>query len=301
MILRVLFALAITALDVGSQDRPYVPLNHVYIVLDSATFADIGNSAFLRNEFASVRRQESSTGAGQSWSGLYAHGLHTYVEFFPPGRSARPRSRPGFSGIAFSVERSGKLQHVAARLASATGRPLYRDPMTMRDGADTIPWFEQASALYPGYPDSIAQLYTWVMEVRPELMRQFIYRDLPTYEAGITRREYLARLFAPDRYLKDIVGITIALDSLRASRFATELTTLGYTLRSRGDAIQARGPGVEFLITPATTDKFGIVEMRLSLLRPKRGQTRYTFGERSVLTFTGRTAVWNFHKAKSRH
>ena len=296
ILLHAVLGLSATSASAASQAAPPVPLNHVYIVLDTATFADVAGSAFLRDEFAAVRQEARSTGEGRSWGGVYVHGEHTYVEFFRAAAAAQ--RQPGFSGIGFGVERTGDLRHVASRLAAATGRPLYRDPVTMREGNDTIPWFEQAAVMYPGYPGTIAQLYTWVMEVRPEFMRRVIYRDLPTYEIGVTRREYLARRFAPDRHLKDVVAATVALDSLRGARFVTELRALGYSVRMRADTAHAYGPGIQFTVVPSTADRFGIVELRFSLLRPKRGQLRHTFGDRSVLSFHGRTATWTFNDAR---
>jgi hypothetical protein len=56
---------------------PSVPLNHFYVVLDSATYKAIEQSPFLRKEFA-VNEQRTTTRTDISYTGVYFYGTNTW-------------------------------------------------------------------------------------------------------------------------------------------------------------------------------------------------------------------------------
>ena len=86
--------------------RPPVFLNHFYVVLDSATYKDIEQSAFLRREFA-VTEQRTTVRTDMTYTGLYFYGTNTYFEFFDVSSDAS--SQVGFGGIALGVDQQGEL------------------------------------------------------------------------------------------------------------------------------------------------------------------------------------------------
>ena len=94
-------------MDVGSskvnRHAPEVWLNHVLLTLDSSTYAAARDSQFLRESFAGSEERHTKVDSGDSWTGLYFYGRHSYLEFFPP----EDGSSDG-SGIAFSVDRYGR-------------------------------------------------------------------------------------------------------------------------------------------------------------------------------------------------
>jgi hypothetical protein len=272
-----------------------VALNHVYLYVDSATVRAIMNSAFMRDSFSDLRVETNSDAGGRTWNAVYLHGEQTYFELFGPRESSFP---PGFTGIALSVERPGALEGVAARLASVTGMPLYREPTRTVRGADTIPWFKQVSVVYPGYPDSLAEVYSWVIENEPAFFREVI-RDTAASDDDISRRRYLVKRYRPDRLLRDITGITIALSPRRGARLLTELEAHGWTVvRSApgGTSGRATGPGAEIAVVPVSaTRPFGLRELRMSLTRPVAAVRSIQLGPRSrLIMLTNGMARWVF-------
>lgn len=296
---------ALATLAVLSCARPPAPaapargaevaINHVYLFADSATVRAITSSAFMRDTFSDFRVETNADAGGRTWSAIYLHGEQTYFELFGPRESSFP---PGFTGIALSVERPGALEGVAARLASVTGMPLYREPMRMVRGGDTIPWFKQVSVLYPGYPDSLAEVYSWVIENEPAFFREVI-GDTAASDSDISRRRYLAKRYRPDRLLRDITGITIALSPQRGARLLTELEAHGWTVvrtAPGSTAGRATGPGAEIAVVPVSaTRPFGLRELRMSLTRPVAAVRSIQLGPRSrLIMLTNGMARWVF-------
>lgn len=105
-----------------TPSRPEVALNHIYVVLDSATLAAVESSAFLANEFSHYRKTTNRTADGRSWTGVNLFGERTYLELFPRG----VQGGVGFSGLALSVEQLGAIDSVVAWLDAKFDVPTRR-------------------------------------------------------------------------------------------------------------------------------------------------------------------------------
>src|SRR6476659_4370253 len=78
------FLLTLAALRLGNPaetSKTPVQLNHVYLVLDSVTYANIFRDSYLKDSMANCR-EDSVTTAGGSWFGKYMVGKNSYLEFF---------------------------------------------------------------------------------------------------------------------------------------------------------------------------------------------------------------------------
>src|SRR5687768_1865513 len=106
-----IFLLGVLTPRQAKSKRPPVFLNHFYVVLDSATYKDIEQSAFLRREFA-VTEQRTTVRTDMTYTGFYFYGTNTYFEFF----DVSTFSRFGFGGIALGVDQEGGLAAVAREL-----------------------------------------------------------------------------------------------------------------------------------------------------------------------------------------
>jgi hypothetical protein len=270
-----------------------VHFNHGYVVVDSATYRDIASSPLLQHEFGGFEQRTTHRGDGTAYSATYIYGRETYFEFFQPGAGAS--GRVGASGIALGVDRSGALREVRTRLIALAGDSV-RVPYGLRTrmrGADTVPWF-YATALLPAPTDTASVLFVWTMEYHPEFLRRW-YADIQPHDSGVSRAHARAREYRPGRHLRDITGITLALTASEGDRFLAQLAALGYRVWPDGTARRADGPGIAFTVVPAADGRAGIVALELALARPKSGQRRYAFGQRSVLTFeTDWRAIWTF-------
>src|SRR5215213_2768898 len=117
------FLLGSLALDHGRAKRPPVFLNHFFIVVDSATYRDIEQSAFMRREFAATERR-TTVRNDMSYTALYFYGVNTYFEFF----DASAQGRFTGSGLALGPDQAGALQVIGKELAPEIS--VAREPVT---------------------------------------------------------------------------------------------------------------------------------------------------------------------------
>lgn len=274
------------------QPAPTVVLNHAYLVVDEQMYQDIAASEFLRNEFAGFAKRTTKTGQGRTWSGTYLYGEQTYLEFFPPGALDTPET----CGIGFGVEQPGGIKVVRDQLARLAGKPVELKLETRQRDQYEIPWF-YATAL-PTVTG--ATLETWVMEYHPEYLptRDAVF---PKGTDPLSRRVYLADRYKPDRYFQDIIGLTVALKEDEGKRLRDQLVALGYVVSPSASGHLARAAGLEIALLPATAEASGIIDVRMTLNRPKSGAKEYRFGPRSVLRFgDDKKARWIFSRPPDR-
>ena len=278
-----------------TPSRPEVALNHVYVVLDSATLAAIEASAFLANEFSHHRKATNRTADGRSWTGVYLFGERTYVEFFPPGVNGGV----GFSGLALSVEQLGAIDSVEARLSAKLGVPVRRRLIEGSFEGRAYPWFHSVSAEHPR-GDSLWQVHSWVLENHPEFYR-VVQRDTTGPTDDISRKRYLRRRYQPERMVREIVGVSLALNPTIGEQLRAELVALGWTVESdtvRG-SFRALGPEAVILVVPIMPgDPYGIREIRFALNRGPAAAQIHELGN-SRLEVCATHARWTLGAAPS--
>lgn len=59
---------------------PKVYLNHSFLVIDSATYKDIVESDFIKNEFATFEVRTTISDNNESWTEAYIYGEKRYLE-----------------------------------------------------------------------------------------------------------------------------------------------------------------------------------------------------------------------------
>ncbi len=266
---------------------PPVFLNHFYAVLDAETYEAIGTSDFLRTEFAAFEQRSTLTGDGESWTGTYFYGRETYFEFF----KASAADPAGMTGIGLGVDGAGELDGVRQILAAERFPVLSAGPVTrVREGKE-IPWFHWVG--FEDGPEDPA-FSVWIMQYHEDYLRLW-NPGLGPEQDSISREHHRAMEFDPSRYLRDVVGLTLALTPRQSKRLLGTLSALGYETEVAAGISTARGPGIEFRIVEARPDVRGVTEIRMSLQRPKTGRATFEFG-RSILTFDGEGfAKWRFN------
>lgn len=272
------------ALPAVAGEPPPVSLNHAFTVVDDATYAAIEGSSFVHQELAAAERRSTTSGDGDSWTGLYLYGRSTYFELLRPGAYGEV----GRGGIGFGVDGAGDLERIRQRLAAHLGEdPAYGLRTRKRDGVE-IPWFH---ALGLGFVSP--RVMPWVMEYHGDFLKRW-YPGLPPREAGVSRRSHRAREFAPGRYLQDVVGIHLALQDTDRDRLASALQALGYGRRREAEALVLDGPALRITVRPAAPERAGLLAVDLTLTRDPPAPRRLDLG-RSVLALgPGRTATWTF-------
>jgi hypothetical protein len=99
MRLAVVLALAVLVAEAVAATRPTAFLNHFFVVVDTATYRALQDSAFVTGAFAPFEKRTTSRN-DQTYTGIYWYGRHTYFSL-----QARRPGAVGTSGLAFGVER----------------------------------------------------------------------------------------------------------------------------------------------------------------------------------------------------
>jgi hypothetical protein len=105
----------------------------------------------------------------------------------------------------------------------------------------------------------------------------------------------LAPQFDDECCLRDIIEITVTLYEPQKSRYIHELELLGCVSRAEADEVVLEGPNFRMVVTDATTERDGVLEIKMRLSEQKSGQQVYQFGPHTEVVFDeSRTATWTF-------
>ncbi len=266
---------------------PTVYVNHFSRVLAPETYHAIVDSNFLREEFSGLQINEIEDDHGK-WSGAYLYGERVYLEFFPADDT---RNRvAGTGALVFGVEESGGADRLFETIvARMEAHVLHRLRMRRLQGRE-VPWFFETSV---DWQDPRALVATWIMEYHPDFIGER-YPDSTPAERGISRRQYLARQYKPDRLFKGMTEAVFAVDAVETAHLAELMKVMGW--RVEADKLETRCHGPETLVrlVPMTESARGLVSVTLELNRPAAA-TNYRFGDASTLTILDDgTAEWDF-------
>lgn len=271
-----------------------VAFSHVAIPLDSVTFQTMVTSPFLRTEFGGFEDRPGSPGAPRP-SFLY-YGRDSYLEFL----GLDTQFPVGSAQLAFVVDDPGGLHRAVDDLLVQRPRVIAYSVAFRQLGAASVPLFYRAR-IRPAVPPPHQVGSGPRPYLRADIIERhpgFLHRDDPTIpldSAGITQTQYLARRWRPNTYLRSVMGVTYAGDSIEVIELAGDLSALGYELRQAADTIIAMRPGFTLHLVPATAERRGVLAVRLATQRPKDGQKVYRFGPHSILRFeNGNIAYWTF-------
>lgn len=271
------------------SDMP-VYLNHFYVTVDSATYAAIVHSEFLRTRFAPFE-QRRTVRTDSSYTGAYFYGRNTYFEFFDSGQEHR---EPGDSALAFGVEQPGGLNTLASRM-TASGE-VAREPRTREVEGRQVPWFSQLA--FRSFGSGAARIRSFIMEYDPEFLRDW-HPDASPSDGTIRRENILRRYVAvlPQTpkapLLDDVIAITIAADPPIADLLARQLRLFGYT--ASADNVVLTGPDITLHIVAATPSTRGIQRVTFRTSGAPTAPREFRFGPQSALTFSSEhTAEWTF-------
>jgi len=268
------------------RTAPEVWLNHVLRTVPPGTYQAIRESSFLRNVFAGSEERETSADSGDTWTGLYFYGEHSYFEFFMP----EPGEPSEGSGIAFSVERTGELRQLGAILASATSRDVAIQSKRRVRGSERVPW---ASFLFIGSDDPDSVFGPWVMEIDPDYHRLWYSEESPQTD-GVSRWHQNAKRYDADRLLKDLVGVTAALTRDEADCLVRDLRVCGYGFSQSEGALVGSGPGCSIRIIEPGQAVHGVTQADFELNRAMDAGEARRIGDTTLLFLGGLSAAWTF-------
>jgi Family of unknown function (DUF5829) len=267
---------------------PEVFLNHVYVVLDEASFEAVRASSFLRERFARIDRGLPSFDPprpdDQAW---YVRGENTYLEIFGPRN--RYGEAPGRVGVGFGVERPGALLDLFVASQREGLAVAYDLGFVDFDVERPFPWKYNLTvkAEAPG-----ARFAFWTAEYHPALTAT-LFPGRPS-AGGIRRRDFLAPNYKPLRLFRDVVGLRLALAPPSFDALTRHLRAAGYRARSAGGAVAMEGPGVTITLEPAPAVAEGLraLELRLNAA-PSAAEAEHTLGASSI-RLAAEQGVWTF-------
>lgn len=279
---------SVALLAAAQQPMPRVGLNHLVLVPDSATYAAIAGSAFLRDTFA-VLDAWSGEGAHVAGEGVALRGRSTYVEFRRPGSAAR---LGWTSGLAFGTDERGALRTVAERLTSEVG-PLVLDSVTRRRDGDDVPWFYM---LTPRHAQQDSVLDIRVIEYHPQFLRRW-YGAAATARVSVARADVLAQQSERRRGpFLDVVAIKIATSPESQEVLLSHCRGVGWRVQTTSNGIACVGPGVRLFVVAARAGERGIVAftMRVAPTKQVRSAALRTFGHSTLRVSRNGLATWEF-------
>lgn len=276
-----------TAQEGPTPAPPAVFLNHFFVVVDSASYRALQESATLTGPFAPFEKR-TTVRNDQTYTGSYWYGRRTYFEVFEPDS----QGPVGASGLALGVDGAGESAAVKAAWAQAFGGADSGMVTRKTDTAEPA-WFLMT------YAKVASGLRVWLMEYDRGFLSAW-YPDL-TPARGTTRAEVLDRYVAKigrqaereKALFKDVTGLRLALEAADRDILAQQLRAVGWTSREERDGLVLLGPeGVELRVVPPHAGKKGIVEATFSVQNAPAPRTEVlgsaTFvveGNRATLRF----------------
>jgi len=282
-----LLGAAVVAAPLSAQTLPPVlRLDHIWMVIDSATYHDLTVSPFLHGEFGGYALRDSA--APGEPAGVYLYGHHTYLVFVPPG--GFPGAAPGDVGIALSSETPGGLIRLARHLAFDSV-PFDTATVMLHDSAGTVPWYLE---LHPAGADSIgphaalrAMEYTLAMTQRVAARDSFGTDDRD-------RDRFIATHYDSLQLLGDVTRATLAVPATELAAMRRTLVAWGLKVYAEGAGAVVELPAMTLRLVPAYAGT-GVENLTFMLNHEAAANPTYRFGLRTRLEFgPGPTAVWEF-------
>jgi len=287
-----LFTLLLGVPAAVRENLPVVGLNHLTLVPDSATFAAIEKSAFLRDTFAlfttSPRDRSASTG-------IALLGRSTYVEFLAPAGGTA-----WTSSLALGTDEGGALRAVARRLTSEVGAVRLDTLMRKRDSAD-VPWLYQVVASDARMDSALA---VRVVEYHPRFLRGW-YGAVPAASTSVARTKVLAlHATSVDTTRRrhpflDIVAVKVAATEATESVLLAHCRAVGWRVQPTTGGTACVGPDVRLFLVPSQSGRRGVVAftMRVASTAQLRGAQVRRFGSSTLRISRNGFATWEFGKA----
>jgi hypothetical protein len=279
-LLALVLGIALVAVPTAAEKPlPPVYFNHVTIFIPAATYAELGQSAFLRNEFSGFQEHTVERDGGKwSYTGIYIYGQHTYLEFFKAGQD-QPRfgtTVPGQVVFNMWIDDRAQLPRYKDRLATETGTTLLIE--TARNA--------QNQPMYDGVVSEGGPASDFAPGMRVDTHIKGYYPD------GITREKRLAGKFLAERQLQDITGFTLMVDEQERTRLIRQFRAYSYQISVEGAKQVVYGPGIRFTLLRAKPGRQRTLAIDFSVNRQRKGKQKHRLDDSGEIRIQGGTGKW---------
>ena len=223
--------------------RPAPALNHVYVVLDAATFAAVRDSAPLsrllgRADGGLPDYAPPQPGADR----VFFRGRETYLEFFAPeNRFGEP---VGKVGLALGYDAPGDLDALERIWRRTCPIGARRAPVRYRRIDPSVPWYDSVQCDETAGGDHLA---VWAMAYRPEFHR-WQSGTSPTEAPQTSRADILAPRSAEDQGRFDINHLALQVTPPMFRLLIRQLEDAGLQRRETADGTLLTGDGWTLLL-----------------------------------------------------
>lgn len=264
--------------DDGGDMESIIFINHVYLVLSTNSFQEIKDNLFLNSQFSNIEHKHLKSGSGLEWEGIYIRGKNTFIELFYPQGDVQ-FSKKGNSGIGLGTDKTGEIELVCKQLKSVIP-DIKKDTLTRTIDKKEHTWFT-----YITQKDSFIapHLSLWLME----------YDQAYCGSPDVTRQTYNEPYYHSEKFFKDILGLTIAIDVSSQPNVVNLLGNSGYLCSEITDNhYNCKSHDFTIDIIPETSEIIGIQSINLALTMPVKNQT-HKLGE-TTLTLKNTKGIWDF-------
>lgn len=277
----VLFTLLLAPIALAAQGTPSLTLHHLRVGLDSATWKDVHESPFLREQFAAFDSVRVEAGGRAVLRHLFT-GRRNWLEIV---RGAGPASIE----LGLTTDDAGAVPRLVAAWRQ-NGVTLDSSTVVRPDGQHQAPWYLRWA---------VAAGAGAVLGVELDAYHPHLYRRLAEWDSlPVDQQDRVRALrphFAPERLFSEITGATLAIPVEEIRRLRSELRTGGAQVADEGEGLVVMlADGVRFRFVPAWNQP-GLRRLEFFLTRAVPANPIYRLGQHSRLRFgPGRVAAWDF-------
>ncbi|NAS10639.1 DUF5829 family protein [Poritiphilus flavus] len=262
-----------------------VLFDHLYVVLDSSSYADLTQNTSWKNSYAFIDKglPDFDVIDDQSTS-CYLRGHRHYIEILGPHNEYK--EPVGKSGIGFSLRNKGEHFHlgVKPRLKQAGSSYLSNSEVVdMPIGNQEATWFK---AFYS--PSAGSWLDTWYAFYNPAFLDSLYHKEHPDY----SREDFLQQSYSKDRLFEGIREISLSCTPEDYKRIGQELRFLGCRLlEKKGDRLSIGSGDITINISPSNTVEFS----RITRIHCGINAEDFSVIKLGNITITnrGKESIWN--------
>lgn len=183
------------------QEMPEIQFNHLYYTLEPMDLKAIRESSFVNDTLAACLTRTDSTAT-------YLFGPSSYLELF---QTSGNDALLGFSGIAFSVDKIGKLSTLKSILDRTYKTTTIGTRKRDLDG-EKVPWFDMLGIVLDSTFHAQSRVWFWIMEYKVEY---FKHNKYTISDSQLTRENYLEKYASQraNKILKRFSGVVMKLNS----------------------------------------------------------------------------------------
>jgi len=262
-----------------------VLFNHLYVVLDSVSYARFRSNTFLNESYAGLDLgMPDFKKINDSVNSIYLRGEKHYLEVLGPNN--RFKEQVGKVGIgfslgeneSFSLKKSPKLKEAGTKFLQGS------DTVSLSIKNEKRVWYK------PFYTYGMeTNLYTWYSYYNPEFLEAIDGEKRDVY----TRKDFLGKAYAPEKLFRNFVAVILKCNRGDHFRIARELELLGCNLEKKeGDYLTFKAGDIYLkLILDRDLEHSTIVQIESSLNREDNRRLQL---DKLTIKNEGKRSLWMF-------